>query len=135
MGEGSSCVFDLGSSISLNPHAVKLVGWFDNDWPYCVRLVELIRFLRCPATLATSSAPATIMSLADTAGDFLQDQSSSVLTLHPASLSSSIAVCSRSSSRSMPLDSESPATGALASRRNRHSLISNLDSVLPDFEY
>ncbi|KAL1519363.1 hypothetical protein AB1Y20_022889 [Prymnesium parvum] len=37
-----SCVFDLRSSIQLSSSFYKLVAWWDNDWPYCCRLVELM---------------------------------------------------------------------------------------------
>jgi glyceraldehyde 3-phosphate dehydrogenase len=38
-----SSIFDAGSSIELNPNFFKLVGWFDNEWGYSNRVVELTR--------------------------------------------------------------------------------------------
>jgi glyceraldehyde 3-phosphate dehydrogenase len=36
-----SCIFDAGSGISLNDNFVKLVAWYDNEWGYSHRLVDL----------------------------------------------------------------------------------------------
>lgn len=37
-----SSIFDSKATIVLNPHFVKLVSWYDNEWGYSCRLVELI---------------------------------------------------------------------------------------------
>jgi len=37
-----SCIFDAAAGISLNDTFVKLVGWYDNEWGYSCRLVDLI---------------------------------------------------------------------------------------------
>ncbi len=37
-----SCIFDASAGISLNPHFVKLVAWYDNEWGYSNRLLDLI---------------------------------------------------------------------------------------------
>merc|ERR1719241_21738 len=42
IGETNSTVFDAGAGIMLTPTFVKLVSWYDNDWGYSTRLVDLI---------------------------------------------------------------------------------------------
>jgi glyceraldehyde 3-phosphate dehydrogenase len=39
--DSHSCIFDAGSGISLNSNFVKLVAWYDNEWGYSNRLVDL----------------------------------------------------------------------------------------------
>merc|ERR1711972_878988 len=40
-GDSRSSIFDKGAGISLTPTFVKLVSWYDNEWGYSNRLVEL----------------------------------------------------------------------------------------------
>merc|ERR1719191_1273353 len=42
VGETCSTVFDAGAGIMLTPTFVKLVSWYDNEWGYSTRLVDLI---------------------------------------------------------------------------------------------
>jgi glyceraldehyde 3-phosphate dehydrogenase len=40
----ASCIFDAGLTISQGK-AVKVVGWYDNEWGYSNRLVDLLRYM------------------------------------------------------------------------------------------
>jgi glyceraldehyde 3-phosphate dehydrogenase len=41
-GDPRSCIFDAGASIMLNPTFVKLVAYYDNEWGYSTRMVDLM---------------------------------------------------------------------------------------------
>lgn len=42
VGDNHSCIFDAKAGISLNNNFVKLVAWYDNEWGYSKRVVDLI---------------------------------------------------------------------------------------------
>src|SRR5688572_7399680 len=41
----SSSIFDAGSGIELNSRFFKLVSWYDNEWGYSHRCVDLLRYM------------------------------------------------------------------------------------------
>ena len=45
IGEACTSVFDVKAGIALNENFVKLVSWYDNEWGYSVKILELIEHM------------------------------------------------------------------------------------------
>lgn len=45
VGESLTSVFDANAGISLNPNFCKVVSWYDNEWGYSNKLVELANYM------------------------------------------------------------------------------------------
>jgi len=45
VGSPESTIFDANAGIMLNPNFVKVVSWYDNEWGYSNRLVDLIHMM------------------------------------------------------------------------------------------
>ncbi len=39
--DSRSCIFDASAGMSLNDHFCKAVCWYDNEWAYSNRLLDL----------------------------------------------------------------------------------------------
>jgi len=44
IGDNHSCIFDAKAGIVVNDNFVKLIGWYDNEWGYSARVVDLVVF-------------------------------------------------------------------------------------------
>jgi glyceraldehyde 3-phosphate dehydrogenase len=42
IGDSRTSIFDAGAGISLNDNFVKIVAWYDNEWAYSCKLLDLI---------------------------------------------------------------------------------------------
>ena len=42
IGDSRTCIFDAKAGISLNDNFVKLLAWYDNEWGYSNKVVDLI---------------------------------------------------------------------------------------------
>src|SRR5437762_3889905 len=48
--DAASSIFDAGSGIGLNSRFFKLVSWYDNEWGYSNRCVDLLRYMVAKAS-------------------------------------------------------------------------------------
>jgi len=46
IGEPTSSIFDADAGIQLSPTFVKLVSWYDNEFGYSCRVVDLIKYVQ-----------------------------------------------------------------------------------------
>ena len=42
IGNPHSCIFDSGCTLTMSDNMVKVLGWYDNEWGYSNRVVDLI---------------------------------------------------------------------------------------------
>ena len=45
VGDANTCIFDANAGIALNPHFVKLIAWYDNEWGYSNKMLDLIAYM------------------------------------------------------------------------------------------
>src|SRR6478735_7079648 len=45
IGDARTSIFDAKAGISLNDNFVKIVSWYDNEWGYSNKVVELIQYI------------------------------------------------------------------------------------------
>lgn len=46
IGDNRSSIFDADASIMLNPNFVKLITWYDNEFGYSCRVIDLIKYIK-----------------------------------------------------------------------------------------
>ena len=46
LGESCTSIFDAGAGIALTDTFMKLVAWYDNEWGYSCKCVDLIRHIQ-----------------------------------------------------------------------------------------
>jgi len=45
LGDTRTSIFDAGAGIQLSDTFVKVVSWYDNEWGYSSKVVELVEFI------------------------------------------------------------------------------------------
>ena len=45
LGESCTSVFDAGAGMALNDTFMKLVAWYDNEWAYSCKCIDLIQYM------------------------------------------------------------------------------------------
>ncbi|MDQ1246944.1 MAG: hypothetical protein QG597_1313, partial [Actinomycetota bacterium] len=45
VGNPASCIFDSLCTMVLEERMVKVIGWYDNEWGYSCRLVDLTQYV------------------------------------------------------------------------------------------
>ena len=45
VGNPNSSIFDAKAGISLNDNFVKVVSWYDNEWGYSRRVLDLLAYV------------------------------------------------------------------------------------------
>ncbi len=45
LGDSRTCIFDAKAGIALNEKFIKVVAWYDNEWGYSNKLVDLVQAL------------------------------------------------------------------------------------------
>ncbi len=50
IGESKTSIFDANAGIALNDNFVKVVAWYDNEWGYSMKVIDLICYIASKAT-------------------------------------------------------------------------------------
>ncbi|XP_073121279.1 glyceraldehyde-3-phosphate dehydrogenase, cytosolic-like [Henckelia pumila] len=49
LGDCRSSIFDAKAEIALNDNFIKFLSWYDNEWGYSNRVIDLIRYMATSA--------------------------------------------------------------------------------------
>jgi glyceraldehyde 3-phosphate dehydrogenase len=44
-GDARTSIFDAGAGIQLSPTFVKVISWYDNEWGYSSKVIDLIKYM------------------------------------------------------------------------------------------
>ncbi|MEM6427056.1 MAG: type I glyceraldehyde-3-phosphate dehydrogenase [Cyanobacteria bacterium P01_H01_bin.119] len=62
-GDAHSSIFDAGAGIELNPNFFKVVAWYDNEWGYSNRVVDLmLHMATTEGILSSVASPAMVQA-------------------------------------------------------------------------
>ena len=45
IGDSRSCIFDATAGLALTRNFIKLIAWYDNEWGYACRVVDLCKYM------------------------------------------------------------------------------------------
>ena len=45
LGDPRTCIFDAKAGIALNDNFVKLIAWYDNEWGYSNKMLDLVAYM------------------------------------------------------------------------------------------
>ena len=45
IGDARTSIFDAKAGISLNSNFVKIISWYDNEWGYSNKLIDMIAYM------------------------------------------------------------------------------------------
>ncbi|KAF7898624.1 hypothetical protein EAF00_005070 [Botryotinia globosa] len=46
LGNSCSAIIDSKASVELRPNFFKIIAWYDNEWAYCCRLLDMLVFMK-----------------------------------------------------------------------------------------
>jgi glyceraldehyde 3-phosphate dehydrogenase len=55
-GDTHSSIFDAGAGIELNSNFFKVIAWYDNEWGYSNRVIDLMLSMSQKEKLASTAA-------------------------------------------------------------------------------